>query len=117
MWKKLTLVSLVLWIVTFSVAGYFFIKGTGKTGDDGRHAVKLNRSERNLVLGEMRQLLSGVQTILEAITNNDLKVVEQTASSLGMKVIQLLTKQIGGQLSFYSSNGSVFEIPFKMEII
>jgi two-component system, sensor histidine kinase PdtaS len=35
-------------------------------------------------------------------------------NSLGMKVMQLLTKQIGGKLHFYNNNGSVFEIPFKM---
>lgn len=35
------------------------------------------------------------------------------SSSLGMKVIQLLTKQLGGKLNFYNDNGSVFEIPFK----
>lgn len=85
MWKKLAIGALSLWILTLGVGGYFFIKGTGKKGDDGRLAVVLKREERNLVLAEMRQLLAGVQTILEAITNNDLKVVERTASSLGMK--------------------------------
>lgn len=85
MWKKVALGAISLWIVTLAAGGYFFIKGTGKTGDDGRLAVSLKRDERNLVLTEMRQLLAGVQTILEAITNNDLKVVERTASSLGMK--------------------------------
>ncbi len=34
------------------------------------------------------------------------------SNSLGMKVIQLLTKQLGGTLNFYNDNGSVFEIPF-----
>jgi two-component sensor histidine kinase len=38
----------------------------------------------------------------------------KNSTSLGMKVIQLLTKQIGGKLNFYNQNGSVFEIPFKM---
>lgn len=85
MWKKIALGALSLWIITIGIAGYFFVKGTGKTGDDGRLAVALKREERNLVLTEMRQLLAGVQTILEAITNDDLKVVERTANSLGMK--------------------------------
>lgn len=35
-----------------------------------------------------------------------------TATSLGIKVIRLLTRQIGGNLEYYNSNGSVFEIPF-----
>lgn len=85
MWKKIAIGSLSLWIVTALIAAYFFINGSGKTGDDGRMAIELKREERNLVLSEMRMLLAGVQTILEAITNNDLKVVEMTASSLGMK--------------------------------
>lgn len=85
MWKKLALGSLTLWLLSLGVGAYFFINGTGKKGDDGRESITLNRDERNLVLTEMRQLLSGVQTILEALTKNDLKVVERTASSLGMK--------------------------------
>jgi len=84
-WKKVALASLALWLITLGVGAYFFIKGTGKTGEDGRLAVVLARGERNLVLAEMRQLLSGVQTILEAITINDMETVERTASSLGMK--------------------------------
>lgn len=85
MWKKFAIGSLFLWALTLGVGAYFFVKGTAKTGDDGRQSVALNRDERDLVLTEMRQLLSGVQVILEAITKNDLKVVERTASSLGMK--------------------------------
>jgi two-component sensor histidine kinase len=34
--------------------------------------------------------------------------------SLGMKVIHLLTRQLGGKLNYYNDNGSVFVIPFKM---
>lgn len=85
MWKKIALVSLTLWLTTLLTIGYFFLKGTGRTDDDGRQAIKLKRAERNLVLSEMRHLLSGVQRIIEAITTNDLKVIEMTASSLGMK--------------------------------
>ncbi len=85
MWKKLAIASLALWFIALGTAGYFFVKGTAVKGDDGRLAVKLHRAERNLVLGEMRALLSGVQTILEASLNNDMKVVETTSMSLGMK--------------------------------
>lgn len=85
MWKKVALGSLTLWILTLGVGGYFFVKGAATKGDDGRLAVSLQRDERNLVLAEMRQLLAGVQTILEAVITNDLVVVEKTASSLGMR--------------------------------
>jgi two-component sensor histidine kinase len=37
--------------------------------------------------------------------------IEETGS-LGMKVMQLLTKQIGGNLKHYNDAGAVFEIEF-----
>jgi len=85
MWKKIALLSLCLWIITLGIGGYFFIKGTGAIDHDGRMAIELKREERNLVLAEMRLFLSGIQSILEAITVNDLKFIETTANSLGMK--------------------------------
>jgi two-component sensor histidine kinase len=39
----------------------------------------------------------------------------QTTQSLGMKLIHLLSKQIGGKLSYYYDSGSVFEIPLKKD--
>lgn len=85
MWKKLAIGSLTLWIITVIAGSYFFIKGTAKKGEDGRQSVELKRDERNLVLAEMRMLLEGVQTILEAATKNDMKVIESKATSIGMK--------------------------------
>lgn len=86
MWKKLALFSVTLWIITLGILGYFFIKGNTEQLDDGRISVKLTKDEKNRILGEMRLLLSGVQMILAAALDNDLKVVEKTAASLGMKV-------------------------------
>lgn len=85
MWKKLALTSIGLWLLVVGAAGYFFIFGQASKDVDGRLAVKLTPSEKNLVLGEMRALLAGVQSILEAVTTNDMKVVITTAESLGMK--------------------------------
>lgn len=39
------------------------------------------------------------------------------STSLGFKVIQLLTKQLGGKLNFYNDGGSVFEVPFNNDKI
>ena len=36
----------------------------------------------------------------------------EKSKSLGMKVIQLLTKQLGGELNYYNKDGAVFEISF-----
>lgn len=111
MWKKIALVSFTLWILTLIAAGYFFVKGTGDVGEDGRMAVQLKSDEKNLVLSEMRQLLAGTQTILEAITNNDMKVVEITATSLGMDAAVDVNPILMGKLplDFKSTGMSVHQ--------
>jgi two-component sensor histidine kinase len=35
-----------------------------------------------------------------------------TSTSLGMKIVQLLTKQIGGELNIIRTQGTTFEVPF-----
>lgn len=106
MWKKIAIASITLWVVTVGTLAYFFYFGTATKSDDGRMAVVLAPEERNLVLGEMRALLSGVQTILEAVTNNDMKVVETTASSLGMKAAADVNPRLMSKLPFdFKSTG------------
>ena len=34
------------------------------------------------------------------------------SKSLGMKIVKLLTKQLGGGLNYYNDKGAVFEISF-----
>lgn len=111
MWKKLAIGALTLWVSSLAIFGYYFVRGTGETGDDGRQAVVLTRAERNLVLGEMRMLLAGVQTILEAVTLNDLKLVETTASSLGMRSAADVNPVLMGKLplEFKSTGMGVHE--------
>ncbi|MEE9453560.1 MAG: hypothetical protein V3V13_04155 [Paracoccaceae bacterium] len=81
------------WLVTLTLAatvaimGYFFlIKGSTFMGEDGRTTIVLSEGEKASVLGEMRAMLEGLQTITEAIGNNDMAAVALTASSLGMVV-------------------------------
>lgn len=85
MWKYIALVTTTLLVITLSTVGYFLIKGNAQTAEDGRLSIALRKEERNLVLTEMRMLLEGIQIILQALPENKLKVVEHTASSLGMK--------------------------------
>jgi methyl coenzyme M reductase subunit C-like uncharacterized protein (methanogenesis marker protein 7) len=86
MWKRIALFALVLWTISLGTLGFFFIQGNTEQLDDGRISVRLTKNEKNRILGEMRMLLSGVQMIIASAMNNDFKVVEKTASSLGMKV-------------------------------
>jgi len=81
------------WLVTLMLAatvvamGYFFlIKGSTFLGEDGRTTIVLSETEKASVLGEMRAMLEGVQTITEAIGHSDMETVALAASSLGMVV-------------------------------
>lgn len=55
--EKLGLIAIVLWAITAGVFGYFFVRGWTSVSTDGRAAIHLAASERDLVLGEMRQML------------------------------------------------------------
>ena len=82
--NKLALVALLLWIVTVAVFAWFFIRGNTTTGTDGRTAIVLQANERDLVLTEMRGMLSSVQGILEGANQGDLQRIAKAASSSGM---------------------------------
>ena len=62
----------------------FLIKGQTVPYADGRTSVLLLPDERNKVLGEMRDVLAGVQTILEDTVAGDLQAAEDQARSMGM---------------------------------
>ena len=70
--KKIALISLAL--ISTSVFA----------DEDNRRVVNLSETNRNLVLTEMRALLSGTQAILGALANDDMKAVAESAKPLGM---------------------------------
>jgi hypothetical protein len=70
--KKIALISLAL--ISTSVFA----------DEDNRRVVNLSETNRNLVLTEMRALLSGTQAILGALANDDMKGVAEAAKPLGM---------------------------------
>ncbi|AEG01645.1 hypothetical protein [Methylomonas methanica] len=51
---------------------------------DGRQVIELTAAQRAHVLGEMRVLLSGTQTLLAALAADDMAAVARQASALGM---------------------------------
>ncbi len=81
---KVASIAIILWVVTVAVFAWFFIRGNTAPGTDNRTAVVLGASERNLVLSEMRGLLSGVHGILDGINRGDMKQVASAAHAVGM---------------------------------
>lgn len=82
--NRFALVAMVLWIATVSVFAWFFVRGNTTAGTDGRTAVVLASAERDLVLGEMRGLLSASQQVVQGIRQGDMKLVAQSARAAGM---------------------------------
>ena len=78
------LLSLVLAIALGWMAYTFLVKGQTVPYADGRTSILLAPGERNKVLGEMRDVLAGVQAIIEDTTSGDLKAAEAKARSMGM---------------------------------
>lgn len=87
MWKKIALGSLVLWIGTISFLAYKFIEGNA-TKVDNRTEILLTAGDRDLILGEMRTLLKGVQGIIRGLSVNDNSLIEISARGNGMQMAQ-----------------------------
>lgn len=82
--NKLALIALLLWIATIAIFAWFFIRGSTTAGTDGRTAIVLQPAERDLVLTEMRGLLSSTQGILEGANQGDVKRIIQASRAAGM---------------------------------
>ena len=82
--NKFALAAVLLWLVTVAVFGWFFVRGNTTAGSDNRTAVVLGAGERELILSEMRNLLGGVEGILEGINHGDMKQAASAARAVGM---------------------------------
>lgn len=82
--NRFALIAIVLWLATVAVFAWFFVRGNTTAGTDGRTAVVLAAGERDLILGEMRGLLSASQQIVQGIQQGDMKQVAQSARAVGM---------------------------------
>jgi hypothetical protein len=82
--SKLAIAAILLWIATVAAFGWFFVRGNTAAGTDGRTAIVLQTAERDLILGEMRLLLTATHGILTGISANDMKQVATAARSAGM---------------------------------
>lgn len=78
-WAVTTVLALMVGYV-----GFQFVNGDTLESADGRTAIVMTSPERDLILSEMRTFLEGVQTIVEAIANDDMEAVATKANSIGM---------------------------------
>ena len=85
---QMGVIAVLLWVVTVAGAGWFFVKGWTVKGTDGRMEISLAPSERDLILGEMRQLLKAVHGVVTGVAGQDQAAdrqqIEQAARAAGM---------------------------------
>jgi two-component sensor histidine kinase len=80
-----------------------------------KYAIQAGRE--NILSLKINETLAGDKEIYQMIfSDNGAGMPEsfilEKSKSLGMKVIHLLTKQLGGELKYYNKDGAVFEISF-----
>jgi hypothetical protein len=73
----------VLLLVIAAVAYKFIIAGSTQMGEDGRVAVILEAGERALMLREMREFVSGLQLVADALSRDDMQGVAMASRGMG----------------------------------
>jgi len=90
----------VLWILTITVLGWFFIKGWTAEGSDGRTEILLAPVERDQILAEMRLLLKAVDGIVRGLgaAEPDRKLIQEAARVVGMGMAADVAPALMGKL-------------------
>jgi hypothetical protein len=76
-------ITLVLLLVIFGMGYKFIIQGDVAKIDDNRIAIQLTKSERDLVLSEMRIFLQSIQQITSGVSIDDMTLVADAARQSG----------------------------------
>ncbi len=86
--RKICFAAILLWVITLTIGGWFFVKGWTTKGSDGRTEILLAAAERDQILAEMRQLLKAVDGVVRGLgePQPDLKQMEQTARAVGINM-------------------------------
>ncbi|PJZ46375.1 hypothetical protein [Leptospira brenneri] len=86
-------ISIGLWIATVVILGYFFYFGSTSRSLDDRTAIHLTPAERQLVLTEMRALLTSVNGMLNGLAEKDYERAAKAADAVGMGLVASLEHQ------------------------
>jgi len=88
----------VFGLSTGSMAYKFILSGDVEKSSDGRLAVQLTESERDLVLEEMRTFLESVQQITQGIADKDFVIAAEAARKVGRAAQQGMPGSLVGKL-------------------
>ena len=91
----------VLFLLVLAIAGAvykFGVVGSVVQAPDGRQALQLTTAERNMVLGEMRDFLVAVQTVIAATNSEDMAGAAAAARKVGMAAQTAVPPALIGKL-------------------
>lgn len=91
--KSIGKIAIGLWFVTVITLGYFFYFGSTSRSLDNRTAIHLTPAERQLVLTEMRALLTAVNGMLGGLADEDYESAAKAADAVGMGLVASLEHQ------------------------
>ncbi|MCP4188465.1 MAG: hypothetical protein GY763_12755 [Gammaproteobacteria bacterium] len=82
--NKLYLVIIVTLLAVIAGGAYkFLIQGSVVESTDGRLAIQLEASERDLILHEMRTFLATIQQITLGISEDNMELIAESARKVG----------------------------------
>lgn len=91
-------ISAILLVGLLLISYKFTLTGVVTPSTDGRQAILLEESERDLILGEMRMFLASVQKITQGLSENDVKIVVAAAREVGLAAQQEVPGSLMGKL-------------------
>ena len=92
------LLTLAFALATAALVYLFVIRGETAPASDGRMAVLMTPGERDLVLSEMRAFLIALQTISQAVVDEDTVAVVTAARQVGGAAQKGMPASLAGKL-------------------
>lgn len=82
--KRIYLTTIAILLLVIAAMAYkFIVAGSTQKGEDGRVAIVLEPAERALMLREMREFVSGLQLITDALSRDDMQGVAKASRAAG----------------------------------
>lgn len=82
--NRIYLATIAVLLLVIAAMGYkFIVAGSTEKAEDGRLAIILEPGERALMLREMREFVSGIQLVADALARDDMQAVAKVSRSMG----------------------------------
>ena len=84
--SRLTIIAIGLWALTFGASVFFLMRGWTSKGTDQRTAIHLSPGERDMVLAEMRRMLTSVHGVVTGLSDGNRRAMEEASRASGSEM-------------------------------